>query len=79
MCRTELCPQNRNYVIDRINMTCYRPVTSPKTWSAARDACRDSGEMLVVLGSVVKMQFVTAVMKVNSGTCSRVEQLQQLL
>ncbi|XP_070188743.1 uncharacterized protein [Littorina saxatilis] len=66
---TASCPRGASYVIDRVSMTCYRPVTSPKlTWTAARDTCRDNGEELTVLEPVAKAHFVTSFLYANNDT-----------
>lgn len=59
---------NESYVIDRVSVTCYRVVTSPKlTWLASRDACTNNNERLTVLEPVEKARFIQFFLNTNTG------------
>ncbi|KAK7108151.1 hypothetical protein V1264_015941 [Littorina saxatilis] len=59
---------NESYVIDRVSVTCYRVVTSPKlTWLASRDACTNNNERLTVLEPVEKARFIQFFLNTNTA------------
>nr|KAG5702788.1 hypothetical protein BaRGS_001870 [Batillaria attramentaria] len=57
--KSESCPLEEGYVVDRVTSTCYRPVRKPnKSWVDARTACIADESDLVVLEPVEKLDFL---------------------